>query len=950
MKTIHFTLITFFLLSYHLVFSQQNNVGINTTNPDPSAALEVISKNNNQGILIPKLTNTQRQGISNPATGLLVYETTSNSFWYFDGMDWIDINAVIPNSIQDEDMDTAVEISEGPGSTPDAIEMKLDGNVQWKFIDDRLEADNINGNLFVGQNAGKDNSSGSGNTYLGNGSGFKNTDGVSNTFIGNNSGFENTSGGANVFVGQNAGKENISGSRNSFLGRYAGGDNTTGSDNVLLGYNAGEDIATGSHNIILGSSTVMGADVSQKLIIEGGNQPGLPTTPLIYGEFDNDLLRVNGTLNINNAFSFPITDGTANQILSTDGSGTLTWVTPSSGGTPTKIEDVDMDTAVEAIDGSGNTDQINFTVNGITEWTIKENRIESNTANIFIGKNAGSSLTTGFDNMTLGNSAGKDLTTGANNTLIGNSAGTKITEGYNNTLLGNIAGNDITTGTHNVLAGVNAGGNLMDQDFNVMIGTFAGLNNQGDRNIFLGHMAGENELGSDKLYIENSDSSTPLIYGEFNNDLLRVNGTLNINNAFSFPTTDGTANQILATDGNGNLSWTTANGGGGGGSISKIEDADMDTWVETVDEIGAPDFIQFVLDGDSHWRIEQDRIEEENSDGNIFIGQEAGISNTANPTIGEGVNNTFMGTTAGLSNSTGGSNTFIGHSAGTGSSTGRDNTFLGNEAGSGNTSGNFNTLIGKSAGASNGSGTKNSIVGGDAAIMLAGGQENVVLGFAAANSMAAGSRNVFIGQGSALSLPSGSDNIFIGNTAGALINSSTDNTLIIENSSASIPLIWGDFANDRLGINRQAVTNTLEVEGDASKTTAGSWTGNSDARLKKNIENLDSEEILQKLLQLQGVNYEWNDDKTGTKRPTGKQYGFIAQNIQEVFPSLVQEDNLGYLQTAYGTYDAMQIEALRALLNRIEKLENENALLKTQVSEIEYIKNEIAELKGIAKK
>ena len=66
------------------------------------------------------------------------------------------------------------------------------------------------------------------------------------------------------------------------------------------------------------------------------------------------------------------------------------------------------------------------------------------------------------------------------------------------------------------------------------------------------------------------------------------------------------------------------------------------------------------------------------------------------------------------------------------------------------------------------------------------------------------------------------------------------------------------------------------------------------------------------MLQLQGVSYEWNDDQTGYARPEGTQYGFTAQNIQEVFPTLVNEDNLGYLQTAYGTYDAMYVEAIRA--------------------------------------
>ena len=59
---------------------------------------------------------------------------------------------------------------------------------------------------------------------------------------------------------------------------------------------------------------------------------------------------------------------------------------------------------------------------------------------------------------------------------------------------------------------------------------------------------------------------------------------------------------------------------------------------------------------------------------------------------------------------------------------------------------------------------------------------------------------------------------------------------------------------------------------------------------------MDAEATLEKLLALQGVSYEWDDNKTGNDRPEGIQYGFTAQNIQEVFPSLVSEDNLGYLQ------------------------------------------------------
>ncbi|MEK7257132.1 MAG: tail fiber domain-containing protein, partial [Bacteroidota bacterium] len=133
-----------------------------------------------------------------------------------------------------------------------------------------------------------------------------------------------------------------------------------------------------------------------------------------------------------------------------------------------------------------------------------------------------------------------------------------------------------------------------------------------------------------------------------------------------------------------------------------------------------------------------------------------------------------------------------------------------------------------------------------------------------------------------------------------------------------------------VGIGRNPVTNILEVEGDASKSSAGDWLANSDARLKKNIQPLNSQLMLQSLLALQGIAYEWNDNQTGSKRPEGIQYGFTAQNIREVFPTLVEEDKLGFLQTAYGTYDAMTVEAIRALDLQIEQLKIENVELRME--------------------
>jgi hypothetical protein len=64
------------------------NVGINTTGaiPDPSAMLDVSSTT--KGLLIPRLTSAQRVAIVSPANGLMVYDNSTASFWYYNGSAW----------------------------------------------------------------------------------------------------------------------------------------------------------------------------------------------------------------------------------------------------------------------------------------------------------------------------------------------------------------------------------------------------------------------------------------------------------------------------------------------------------------------------------------------------------------------------------------------------------------------------------------------------------------------------------------------------------------------------------------------------------------------------------------------------------------------------------------------------------------------------------------------
>jgi hypothetical protein len=74
-----------------LILSAQDNVGIGTLTPNPSAGLDVDFTN--KGLLAPRLTTAQRNAIANPANGLLVYDVTLSCFYYFrtSTSQWIDL-------------------------------------------------------------------------------------------------------------------------------------------------------------------------------------------------------------------------------------------------------------------------------------------------------------------------------------------------------------------------------------------------------------------------------------------------------------------------------------------------------------------------------------------------------------------------------------------------------------------------------------------------------------------------------------------------------------------------------------------------------------------------------------------------------------------------------------------------------------------------------------------
>ncbi|MGE5340637.1 MAG: tail fiber domain-containing protein [Candidatus Omnitrophota bacterium] len=156
--------------------------------------------------------------------------------------------------------------------------------------------------------------------------------------------------------------------------------------------------------------------------------------------------------------------------------------------------------------------------------------------NVVLGNYAGNSIGSSHDNTLIGSLAGYSISSGNYNTFVGSYAGTDNDSGYDNTFVGYYSGSYNSAGYQNTFLGKNSGYLQDGGNGNTFIGYNAGNRNQnGIRNVFLGADAGYYETGSNKLYISNSNTDTPLIYGEFDNSILKITGKLGIGRTPSYP-------------------------------------------------------------------------------------------------------------------------------------------------------------------------------------------------------------------------------------------------------------------------------------------------------------------------------------------------------------------------------------------------------------------------------
>ena len=161
--------------------------------------------------------------------------------------------------------------------------------------------------------------------------------------------------------------------------------------------------------------------------------------------------------------------------------------------------------------------------------------------NVILGYQAGSVLT-GNDNICIGYRAGGYMYAHLNdNVAIGAHAmTTDHGVGTSNEQRGSVAlgyqalyiqeSTPGSLGYYNVVIGRRAGycnnQQLMGKDYNTLLGAHAGEGSSGDSNVFVGYQAGTNVSESNRLYIANTNTATPLIYGEFDTPMLQFNGDI----------------------------------------------------------------------------------------------------------------------------------------------------------------------------------------------------------------------------------------------------------------------------------------------------------------------------------------------------------------------------------------------------------------------------------------
>ena len=328
MKKIIYPLVFAFFIFGQAVHAQ---VGINTDNssPDPSAMLDI--KSTDKGMLIPRMNTDQREAISNPAAGLLVYDTDESGFFYYTGTVWQFLSTSNPvfeyNSAADvirlTDDSTADFVFGAP-----VLDDTGFSNADQRFFFDKskaaFRAGGVNADQWDEVNVGDFSvafgrntiASGEGSFALGN-----RADALGNySFAAGNRVTAHQD--FSLAMGDDVNANNF--------GSVAVGNNLNADGLGSVAFGLGNtahsymEMVVGSYATDYTPIDPFDFNENDRLFTIGNGQDQFNRSDALWILKNGDTF-INGRLSVVDAFTFPTNDGTSGQVITTDGTGNLGW-------------------------------------------------------------------------------------------------------------------------------------------------------------------------------------------------------------------------------------------------------------------------------------------------------------------------------------------------------------------------------------------------------------------------------------------------------------------------------------------------------------------------------------------------------------------------------------------------------------------------------------------------
>lgn len=648
-----------------------------------------------------------------------------------------------------------------------------------------------------------------------------------------------------------------------------------------------------------------------------------PTDPLLMvGMGTDDVNRANALTILKNGevslknYTFPMADGTADQVMKTDGNGNITWTDMNSGGGSGVFEN---NAGLVRNTGNHASDDFVFGSDALPSQGIALDltlfdkskgafRTGRHALNAWLEDSLGvNSFATGYATR----ATGPQSTALGNETLASGSGATamgimseaigdvsiaggwrnesrgigSIALGYQNHALGD--NGSAAIGRDNLLYGLSSTAigvsNQSYEDFTAAIGV-ANLNyyshsvnvgnnnrNYGSYSFTLGRQLLTNSYGlialgnyNDTMALSNRlawDPSDPLLMvGMGQNEATRENALTILKNGtvsfkeYKFPNYDGSANQMLKTDGNGNLSWSSSSGIWSTYGASNIRPNNNEKLV-----------LGYTGNQSSYSTLSVGNISDANNE--VYF-------ESSKPHVLK-VKSNATGNTSAVRVESSGTNTQAMHLTSTGSSS---STLLVQNWYSGSENNNHAVLV-----------TQNS-------------------------------------KGSAVSISNTGSN----NATGMAVSATLGSSSVAIRANAS-----------HTGIRSNGTVNDYYAWGPGVD-----YASQSSRRWKNNIVNISNP--IEKIKKLRGVYYDWDEEHGG-----GSDVGFIAEEVAEVLPEIVvfNEDGINVDGLDYSKTTPLIVEAVNTIIDDYkQKFDQQQAIITQQSEQIQAMEKSLQDLRDVTTK